>query len=199
MRAIRVCLVVVGLLGMCACAGKSEFVRLSSSPVSAEPTQTGRQPYEDGHLRIFVSSNLDTNGRVIDFGKEDERPALLLISARFRGTVASFAAGVDPEIPVLLYDVQAGKTMSSVVSNALLTEGILVDPAALSKSPHPPATMIPNCRPCATRSRRCSSSGICGTWATSAISTHRTWKASTTSSTSSRRCCCRAIGGWPTG
>lgn len=137
MRAVRVCLALTGLFWLAACGGKSEFVRLSSSSVSAEQAKTDRQQYEDGYLRIFVSSNLDTNGRAIDFGKEKERPAMLLISARFgRGTVASFAADVDPEIPVLLYDVQAGKTMSSVVSNALLTEGILVDPASLSKSPH---------------------------------------------------------------
>jgi hypothetical protein len=137
MRAARVCLALAGLLMLGACASKSEFVRLSSSPVNAEQVQSERQQYEDGYLRIFVSSNLDTNGRAIDFGKEDQRPAMLLISARFgRGTVASFAADVDPEIPVLLYDVQAGKTMSSVVSNALLTEGMLVDPASLSKSPH---------------------------------------------------------------
>ncbi len=137
MRVASASLLLIGLLCLSACGSKSEFVKLSSSPVSAEQTQADRQQYEDGYLRIFVSSNLDSNGRAIDFGKEKERPALLLISARFgRGTVASFAADVDPEIPVLLYDVQAGKTMSSVVSNALLTEGMLVDPASLSKSPH---------------------------------------------------------------
>src|SRR5690606_28781118 len=33
-------------------------------------------------------------------------------------------------------DVQSGKTQSAVVNNALLTEGMLIDPESLSKSPH---------------------------------------------------------------
>lgn len=132
-------LVAVLALGaaLSACPSSSRFVK----PVAASVGQDGEQPdstkYEDGYLRVFVSSNLDTNGRALDFGRESERPAMLLISAKFgKGTVASFASDAEPEIPVLLYDVQEGKTVSAVVDNALLSEGLLVDPESLSKSPH---------------------------------------------------------------
>ncbi|MGQ0501598.1 MAG: hypothetical protein ACT4P0_03150 [Panacagrimonas sp.] len=115
----------------------SRFVKPVATPVAQEVADTKASKFQDGYLRIFVSSNLDANGRSLDFGKESERPAMLLISAKFgKGTVASFATDTDPEIPVLLYDVQAGKTVSSVVDNALLSEGLLVDPESLSKSPH---------------------------------------------------------------
>lgn len=124
------------LLSACP-GGSGRFVKPVATPVAADDAETQRSRFEDGYLRIFVSSNLDTNGRAMDFGSESQRPAMLLISAKFgRGTVASFASDADPEIPVLLYDVQAGKTVSSVVDNALLTEGVLVDPESLSKSPH---------------------------------------------------------------
>ena len=121
-----------------ACPGSAgRFVKPVATPVAAEDSEAQRSKFEDGYLRIFVSSNLDTNGRAMDFGSESQRPAMLLISAKFgRGTVASFASSADPEIPVLLYDVQAGKTVSAVVDNALLSEGVLVDPESLSKSPH---------------------------------------------------------------
>jgi hypothetical protein len=137
MRKSLLSLLLAGLVFSAGCSNKSEFVKLSSSPVSGEEMDASRTQYEDGYLRIFVSSNLDANGRAMDFGDEKDRPAMLLISAKFgRGTVASFAADADPEIPVLLYDIQAGKTMTSVVNNALLSEGVLIDPESLSKSPH---------------------------------------------------------------
>lgn len=124
------------LLGACH-SDRGRFVKPVATPVAAEAVDAEAARFEDGYLRIFVSSNLDANGRALDFGREAERPAMLLISARFgKGTVSSFAADADPEIPVLLYDVQAGKTVSSVVDNALLSEGLLVDPGSLSKSPH---------------------------------------------------------------
>lgn len=124
------------LLGACA-HDRGRFVKPVATPVAADAVDAAAARFEDGYLRIFVSSNLDANGRALDFGREAERPAMLLISARFgKGTVSSFAADADPEIPVLLYDVQAGKTVSSVVDNALLSEGLLVDPESLSKSPH---------------------------------------------------------------
>ncbi|MDP3859400.1 MAG: hypothetical protein Q8Q73_16725 [Stagnimonas sp.] len=124
------------LLGACV-HDRGRFVKPVATPVAADAVDADAARFEDGYLRVFVSSNLDANGRALDFGKETERPAMLLISARFgKGTVASFAADADPEIPVLLYDVQAGKTVSSVVDNALLSEGLLVDPESLSKSPH---------------------------------------------------------------
>lgn len=119
------------------CANDGRFVKPVATPVDATGTAADPTKYADGYLRIFVSSNLDTNGRALDFGPESERPAMLLISAKFgRGTVASFAADTEPEIPVLLYDVREGKIVSSVVDNALLTEGLLVDPESLSRSPH---------------------------------------------------------------
>ena len=119
------------------CPSGGRFVKPVATPVTQEPLDSPASKYEDGYLRIFVSSNLDTNGRAMDFGSESERPAMLLISAKFgKGTVASFASDAEPEIPVLLYDVQAGKTVTSVVDNALLSEGLLVDPESLSKSPH---------------------------------------------------------------
>lgn len=126
------------IAGLAACShDSSRFVKPVATPVAGEVVDGAGSRYDDGYLRIFVSSNLDANGRALDFGKEDQRPAMLLISARFgKGTVASFASDTDPEIPVLLYDVQSGKTVSSVVNNALLTEGLLVDPESLSKSPH---------------------------------------------------------------
>ncbi|HEY1181052.1 MAG TPA: hypothetical protein VGE56_02015, partial [Rhodocyclaceae bacterium] len=137
MRKSLLSLVLAGLVFSAGCSSKSEFVKLSSSPVNADDVDASRRQYEDGYLRIFVSSNLDANGKAMNFGDEKDRPAMLLISAKFgRGTVASFAADADPEIPVLLYDIQAGKTMTSVVNNALLSEGVLIDPESLSKSPH---------------------------------------------------------------
>lgn len=130
-------LVPFALALLAACAPDNRFVKPVATPVAAEAVDAAAQKYEDGYLRIFVSSNLDANGRAMDFGGENDRPALLLISAKFgRGTVASFSADVDPEIPVLLYDVQSGKTLSSVVDNALLSEGLLIDPESLSRSPH---------------------------------------------------------------
>lgn len=126
------CLISAGCL-----KDKGGFVKPVATPVAADAQGPGVSRYEDGYLRIFVSSNLDSKGRMIDFGSESDRPAMMLISARFgKGTVASFAADTEPEIPVLLYDVQAGKTLSSVVDNALLSEGLLVDPESLSRSPH---------------------------------------------------------------
>jgi hypothetical protein len=138
MRSSVLAVLILAVLALAACTnGKGRFVKPVASPVAGEVRDPGASKYEDAYLRIFVSSNLDANGRLIDFGGERDRPAMMLISARFgKGTVASFAADADPEIPVLLYDVQAGKTLSSVVDNALLSEGLLVDPESLSKSPH---------------------------------------------------------------
>lgn len=137
MHKILLSVLLSGFVMLAGCTNKSEFVKLSSSPVNGDEIDAQRTQFEDGYLRIFVSSNLDANGRAMDFGDEKDRPAMLLISAKFgRGTVASFAADADPEIPVLLYDIQAGKTMTSVVNNALLSEGVLIDPESLSKSPH---------------------------------------------------------------
>src|SRR5690606_4079460 len=115
------------------------FVKPVATPI--DPAQTSHQAskYQDGYLRIFVSSNLDSTGKMMDFGKgkDEDKPAMLLISAKFgKGTVASFNADAEPEIPVLLYDVRSGNTQSSVVNNAMLTEGMLVDPESLSRSPH---------------------------------------------------------------
>ena len=65
-------LVAVLALGaaLSACPSSSRFVK----PVAASVGQDGEQPdstkYEDGYLRVFVSSNLDTNGRALDFGRE---------------------------------------------------------------------------------------------------------------------------------
>ncbi|MGQ0530470.1 MAG: hypothetical protein ACT4PG_11805, partial [Panacagrimonas sp.] len=97
-----------------ACSGgKGRFVKPVATPVAADAIDAQASKYQDGYLRIFVSSNLDTNGRAMDFGPESQRPAMLLISAKFgRGTVASFSSDTEPEIPVLLYDVQEGKTVS---------------------------------------------------------------------------------------
>lgn len=134
---LRCCLLVLAVF-MAGCGmGQGRFVKPVATPVAPGESGADAAKYKDGYLRIFVSSNLDTNGRAMDFGSESERPAMLLISAKFgRGTVASFASDAEPEIPVLLYDVQSGKTVSSVVDNALLGEGVLVDPESLSKSPH---------------------------------------------------------------
>ncbi len=119
------------------CNGGGRFVKPVATSVDADVVAPDPSKYVDGYLRVFVSSNLDTNGRALDFGPESQRPAMLLISAKFgKGTVASFASDAEPEIPVLLYDVQEGKTVSAIVDNALLTEGLLVDPESLSKSPH---------------------------------------------------------------
>ncbi len=131
----------VGLLLPLAFAGcratPPRFVKPVATPVDSDKVNGVASKYQDGYLRIFVSSNLDSTGKMIDFGKGDDRPAMLLISAKFgRGTVASFAADTDPEIPVLLYDIRSGKTQSSVVNNALLTDGMLIDPESLSRSPH---------------------------------------------------------------
>ncbi len=126
-------------IGLCACAKpQGRFVKPVATPVAQESSGLPTSRFEDGYLRVFVSSNLDINGASMDFGKdESQRPAMLLISAKFgKGTVASFATDATPEIPVLLYDVQGGKTVSSVVDNALLGEGLLIDPESLSKSPH---------------------------------------------------------------
>ncbi|WP_420465533.1 hypothetical protein [Panacagrimonas sp.] len=133
------CLLALTVAGAVAACGAKQgrFVKPVATPVAQDPVENLSSKFADGYLRIFVSSNLDAKGHTIDFGEGADRPAMLLISARFgKGTVASFAADADPEIPVLLYDVQAGKTVSSVVDNALLSEGLLVDPESLSKSPH---------------------------------------------------------------
>lgn len=117
-------------------SNQPRFVKPVAAPVDADKANSTASKYQDGYLRIFVSSNLDSTGKMMDFGKGDDRPAMLLISAKFgKGTVASFASATDPEIPVLLYDVRSGKTQSSVVNNALLTEGMLIDPESLSRSP----------------------------------------------------------------
>lgn len=135
LRRFTLPLLMAALVG--GCASNGHFVKPVATPVTTDPSAADASRYADGYLRVFVSSNLDTNGRALDFGPESERPAMLLISARFgKGTVASFASDTEPEIPVLLYDVKEGKTVSSVVDNALLTEGLLVDPESLSKSPH---------------------------------------------------------------
>lgn len=130
-------LILAGALAACP-ANQGRFVKPVATPVAADAVDVQASKYADGYLRVYVSSNLDVNGRALDFGRdESQRPAMLLISAKFgKGTVASFAADTDPEIPVLLYDVQAGKTVSSIVDNALLSEGLLVDPESLSRSPH---------------------------------------------------------------
>ncbi len=138
-HALRLVAISAVVLGLSACPkNQGRFVKPVATPVTQEAPQTAASKYEDGYLRVFVSSNLDVNGRAIDFGKDEAlRPAMLLISAKFgKGTVASFASDSSPEIPVLLYDVQSGKTVSSVVDNALLGEGLLIDPESLSKSPH---------------------------------------------------------------
>ncbi len=123
-------------LALAGCPSQPRFVKPVATAIDADKTDNAASKYQDGYLRIFVSSNLDSTGKMMDFGKGDDRPALLLISAKFgKGTVASFAADTDPEIPVLLYDVRSGKTQSSVVDNALLTEGMLIDPESLSRSP----------------------------------------------------------------
>ena len=137
MRALPTfCLAALTLLSACA-SDPGRFVKPTATPIEADRGEAEAERMEDGYLRVFVSSNLDATGRGIDFGKPDQRPAMLLISARFgKGTVASFSADSDPEIPVLLYDVQEGRTVSAVVDNALLTEGLLIDPESLSRSPH---------------------------------------------------------------
>lgn len=112
------------------------FVKPVATPIDAEHPSEPSSKYQDGYLRIFVSSNLDSTGKMLDFGKSEDKPAMLLVSAKFaKGTIASFSADTDPEIPVLLYDVRSGKTQSSVVNNAMLTEGMLIDPESLSRSP----------------------------------------------------------------
>jgi hypothetical protein len=118
-------------------SNQPRFVKPVATPVDAEQNNAPLSKYQDGYLRIFVSSNLDSTGKMMDFGKGDDKPAMLLISAKFgKGTVASFNADTEPEIPVLLYDVRSGKTQSSVVNNVLLTEGMLVDPESLSRTPN---------------------------------------------------------------
>jgi len=129
------CLLVLGLLS--ACGGGEKFVKPIAANVAQDPLPDDVPQYKDGYLRIFVTSNLDKTGRMLDFGDEDERPAKLLITARFdKGTIANFTDDSEPEIPVLLYDLTSDKVESSVVDNALLTEGLLIDPESLSKSPH---------------------------------------------------------------
>ena len=133
----RIALFASTLVLAAGCASDGRFVKPLAAPVDATASAVAPSKYLDGYLRIFVSSNLDTNGRAMDFGSESERPAMLLISAKFgRGTVASFSSDTEPEIPVLLYDVREGKVVSAVVDNALLSEGLLVDPESLSRSPH---------------------------------------------------------------
>lgn len=137
MRVIRGLATLLLPLAIAGCfSSQPRFVKPVAAPVDAGKVEPVTSRYQDGYLRIFVSSNLDSTGKMMDFGKGDDRPAMLLISAKFgRGTVASFASDTDPEIPVLLYDVRSGKTQSSVVNNALLTEGMLIDPESLSRSP----------------------------------------------------------------
>src|SRR5690606_39908308 len=65
------------------------------------------------------------------FARPARHSTLLPYTTLFRSN-----ADAEPEIPVLLYDVRSGKTQSSVVNNAMLTEGMLVDPESLSRSPH---------------------------------------------------------------
>lgn len=123
------------LLG--ACQSKDRFVKPVATSIDPAAVVGNPSQYKDGYLRIFVTSNLDKTGRMLDFGSGDGRPAKLLISARFgKGTVASFAATAEPEIPVLLYDIQSDKVESSIVDNALLTDGLLMDPESMSRSPH---------------------------------------------------------------
>ena len=133
----RIAALALVALALAGCpSNQPRFVKPVATPVEADKVSSTGSKYQDGYLRIFVSSNLDSTGKMLDFGKGDDRPAMLLISAKFgKGTVASFAAATDPEIPVLLYDVRSGKTQSSVVNNALLTEGMLIDPESLSRSP----------------------------------------------------------------
>lgn len=135
-RSLVICLLLAPLVLAGCRSTPPRFVKPVATPIDSDKVNGVASKYQDGYLRIFVSSNLDSTGKMIDFGKGEERPAMLLISAKFgRGTVASFAADTDPEIPVLLYDVRSGKTQSSVVNNALLTEGMLIDPESLSRSP----------------------------------------------------------------
>lgn len=137
MRAFLLPFLLLGAVLIGACKHAQPFVKPVAASVNAQEQDTAAAKSEDGYLRIFVSSNLDTTGKALNFGDKEERPALLLISARFgRGTVASFAADTNAEIPVLLYDIQGAQTLTSVVDNALLTEGMLIDPESLSKSPH---------------------------------------------------------------
>lgn len=129
------CTAALSLL-LAACGG-GKFVKPIAASVAQDPMPPQSAQYKDGYLRIFVTSNLDKTGHLLDFGDEDERPAKLLISARFdKGTIASFSVDSEPEIPVLLYDLTSDTVESSVVDNALLTEGLLIDPESLSKSPH---------------------------------------------------------------
>lgn len=117
-------------------SNQPRFVKPVATPIDAEHPSEPSSKFQDGYLRIFVSSNLDSTGKMLDFGKSEDKPAMLLVSAKFaKGTIASFSADTDPEIPVLLYDVRSGKTQSSVVNNAMLTEGMLIDPESLSRSP----------------------------------------------------------------
>lgn len=126
-----------GCLSLSGCGGGDKFVKPVAASVAQDPLPAGAAEYKDGYLRIFVTSNLDESGHMLDFGDEDERPAKLLITARFdKGTIANFSSDSEPEIPVLLYDLSSNSVESSVVDNALLTEGLLVDPESLSKSPH---------------------------------------------------------------
>jgi hypothetical protein len=138
MRVLRTLFLGLSVLLLAGCPSEQpRFVKPVATPIDADKTNTPASKYQDGYLRIFVSSNLDTGGKMMDFGKDEDKPAMLLISAKFsKGTVASFSRDAEPEIPVLLYDVRTGKTQSSVVNNALLTEGMLVDPGSLSRSPH---------------------------------------------------------------
>ena len=135
-RKLLVALLLPLFLAGCS-SSQPRFVKPVATPVDSGLPAAPASKYQDGYLRIFVSSNLDSTGKIMDFGKGDDKPAMLLISAKFgKGTVASFSANTEPEIPVLLYDVSTGKTQSSVVNNALLTEGMLVDPESLSRSPN---------------------------------------------------------------
>ena len=70
------------------------FVKPVATPVDSDKASGPSSKYQDGYLRIFVSSNLDSTGKIMDFGKDTEnRPAMLLVSAKFgKGTVASFSS-----------------------------------------------------------------------------------------------------------
>jgi hypothetical protein len=138
MRVLRTLFLGLSVLLLAGCPSEQpRFVKPVATPIDSDKTNSPASKYQDGYLRIFVSSNLDSGGKMMDFGKDEDKPAMLLISAKFsKGTVASFSKDAEPEIPVLLYDVRTGKTQSSVVNNALLTEGMLIDPGSLSRSPH---------------------------------------------------------------
>lgn len=133
---IQLLVAAAACLLLSACGG-DKFVKPVAASIDPDVTHSSASRYKDGYLRVFVTSNLDDAGSLLDFGSGADRPAKLLITARFdRGTIASFGADAEPEIPVLLYDLQSNSVESSVVDNALLTSGVLIDPSSLSRSPH---------------------------------------------------------------